>query len=76
MLTRTSDTLGEDLSPIGEPAVLLPHEPEPKVHRRDELWLLIHVEVQGRVERRLPLSGSGTPSNALGGPRMGLPGCG
>src|SRR5947207_6895850 len=40
MLTRTSDTLGEDLSPIGEPAVLLPHEPEPKVHRRDELWLL------------------------------------
>ena len=40
MLIQTSDTLGEDPSPIRKPAVLSPREPEPKVHRREELWLL------------------------------------
>jgi hypothetical protein len=40
MLTQTSDALGEALSPAAEQEVLWEREPESKVHRREELWLL------------------------------------
>ena len=45
-------------------------------HQATSISVFIRRSSKGRVGRSWPRSGSGTPSNALGGPRMGLRGCG